>query len=160
MIDVEIAFTNAGALALAQKQVEQLYKLLDTVLPESRTAHNDTTLAPYLVVPGGVIYPIQWKSVKQRRAFFATNGFGKGIPTKRSGTLQQAWVLTLQRGKDDATFTMVNNSGYEQYVTGMAQQPFHAVTGWFSSDTIGERQGAALATQVSTDIVQAWAAQK
>ena len=30
-------------------------------------------------------YPIQWDSERQRRAFFATDGFGRGIPTERTG---------------------------------------------------------------------------
>jgi hypothetical protein len=30
-------------------------------------------------------YPVTWDSEKQRRAFFATNGFGHGIPYKRTG---------------------------------------------------------------------------
>ncbi len=37
--------------------------------------------------PGPPKYPIRWKSEKQRRAFFATDGFGKGIPYKRIGKL-------------------------------------------------------------------------
>lgn len=37
-------------------------------------------------VPGKPItYPVNWDSLKQRAAFFATNGFGKGIPYKRTG---------------------------------------------------------------------------
>lgn len=38
-----------------------------------------------------VSYPIKWDSEKQRRAFFATNGFGKGIPYKRTG--QTVWTV-------------------------------------------------------------------
>ena len=30
-------------------------------------------------------YPVTWDSERQRRAFFATNGFGNGIPYKRTG---------------------------------------------------------------------------
>jgi len=36
-------------------------------------------------IPGPVKYPIRWTSERQRRAFFATRGFGRGIPTKRTG---------------------------------------------------------------------------
>ncbi len=39
-----------------------------------------------------VSYPIQWDSEKQRRAFFATNGFGNGIPYSRTGDL--AWTVS------------------------------------------------------------------
>lgn len=38
-----------------------------------------------------VKYPIDWDSQKQRRAYFATNGFGKGIPYQRSHRYQLGW---------------------------------------------------------------------
>jgi hypothetical protein len=40
-----------------------------------------------------VVYPIQWDSVRQRRAFFASNGFGHGIPYRRQGRNEQGWKL-------------------------------------------------------------------
>lgn len=39
-----------------------------------------------------VQYPIRWDSLKQQRAFFATNGFGHGIPYKRTG--KTVWKMT------------------------------------------------------------------
>lgn len=36
--------------------------------------------------------PIRWDSDKQRRAFFATNGFGGGIPHKRTHKYRNAWT--------------------------------------------------------------------
>lgn len=38
-----------------------------------------------------VEYPVQWDSEKQRRAFFATDGFGKGIPYTRTGAYANGW---------------------------------------------------------------------
>jgi len=32
-------------------------------------------------------YPVQWDSERQRRAYFATNGFGSGIPYQRSNRM-------------------------------------------------------------------------
>ena len=46
-----------------------------------------------------VVYPIQWDTERQRRAFFATNGFGQGIPYKR-------------------THAMVNNTKLERVALG------------------------------------------
>jgi hypothetical protein len=44
--------------------------------------------------PGApVVYPIQWDSVRQRKAFFASNGFGHGIPYRRQGRYEQGWQL-------------------------------------------------------------------
>lgn len=39
-----------------------------------------------------ITYPVQWDSEKQRRAFFATDGFGKGIPYVRTGAYQRGWT--------------------------------------------------------------------
>jgi len=40
-----------------------------------------------------VTYPVQWDSERQRRAFFATKGFGKGIPYKRTFASSSAWQV-------------------------------------------------------------------
>lgn len=39
-------------------------------------------------------YPVQWDSEKQRRAYFATNGFGHGIPYQRQGKYEKGWTLS------------------------------------------------------------------
>ena len=39
-----------------------------------------------------VTYPIIWDSPRQQAAFFATDGFGKGIPTGRSGQHVGGWL--------------------------------------------------------------------
>ena len=39
-----------------------------------------------------VQYPIRWDSAKQRAAFFATNGFGNGIPYERTGNT--VWTVS------------------------------------------------------------------
>lgn len=49
-----------------------------------------------------ITYPVQWDSEKQRRAFFATNGFGHGIPYKRSNKYIQSGQV--QRFTDKVTF--------------------------------------------------------
>lgn len=38
-------------------------------------------------------YPINWDSEKQRKAFFATKGFWKGIPYKRTGDYVGQWKV-------------------------------------------------------------------
>jgi len=40
-----------------------------------------------------VTYPIQWDSEKQRKAYFASDGFGHGIPYKRQGHYEKGWVV-------------------------------------------------------------------
>lgn len=59
-------------------------------------------------------YPIQWDSDKQRRAFFATNGFGGGIPHQRTGKLAGGW----KRESLDNGFVLVNRFKGAKYVWG------------------------------------------
>lgn len=82
------------------------------------------------IVPGAPIYPIRWKSQRQRRAFFASNGFGKGIPTKRSYKLLKGWRVLYQRTGDGGFISLVNEVPYMKYVQGDEAQPFHLDTGW------------------------------
>lgn len=61
-------------------------------------------------------YPIKWDSEKQRRAFFATDGFGRGIPTTRTNRYTDGWKV-VKRGEG---YSLVNDSGYAQWVGGNA----------------------------------------
>lgn len=46
-------------------------------------------------------HPIQWDTERQKRAYFATNGFGGGIPTVRTDESPNAWkVIKTDRGAD------------------------------------------------------------
>jgi hypothetical protein len=46
-------------------------------------------------------HPINWDSEKQRRAYFATEGFGGGIPSHRTGRYQRSWRV-IRVGADYA----------------------------------------------------------
>jgi len=91
--------------------------------------------------PGKVKYPIQWTSEKQRRAFFATNGFGRGIPTVRSNKMVNGWILDTRAAKGRFTLVVRNPFDYAKYVVGAidfrsrnnalkSKQKFHDNTGW------------------------------
>jgi len=61
-----------------------------------------------------ITYPVQWDSEKQRRAFFSTNGFGRGIPTKRTGAYLAARSITaVENG-----YLMRNTAPYAMFVSG------------------------------------------
>lgn len=81
--------------------------------------------------PGPVKYPIEWTSQRQRRAFFASRGFGRGIPTKRSDQLKDSWVVVVGTQLRTNLITLYNPKSYAKYVyPGADQQKFHANTGW------------------------------
>lgn len=81
--------------------------------------------------PGPVKYKIDWTSVKQRAAFFASNGFGRGIPTKRTDQLRTSWSVKVSSYLVEHLVTLRNPKGYAKYVyPSPHQQRFHAKTGW------------------------------
>jgi hypothetical protein len=66
--------------------------------------------------PGApIFYPVNWDTDRQRKAFFATEGFGRGIPTGRSGDYQQGWriVEKLPRG-----YEMTNRAEGARFIGG------------------------------------------
>jgi hypothetical protein len=62
-------------------------------------------------------YPIKWDSERQRRAFFATGGFGRGIPTKRTGEYIGGFRVVK---KELRSYSLVNRVPYTKYVGGNA----------------------------------------
>jgi hypothetical protein len=70
--------------------------------------------------------PYKWQSDKQRRAYFATDGFGKGIPYRRSGKLKEGW----RSSADPYRKTLFNRVPYSQYVMGNRQQLGHLADKW------------------------------
>ena len=95
--------------------------------------------------PGKPKYPIAWQSERQRRAFFATNGFGRGIPTRRTGGATKAWRMSLKRGGGLIVSKISNPNKYLVYVryTRHRQtariQRMHLNTGWRNANTIIDR---------------------
>ncbi len=72
-------------------------------------------------------YPINWASNKQRMAFFASNGFGGGIPYRRTGKYPSGWKV-VQKGSTG--YTVTNDYEATQYIAGNAygqnQSSIHA----------------------------------
>lgn len=79
-------------------------------------------------------YPIIWQSERQRRAFFATKGFGKGIPTQRTGALQEAWAVNLTTDDTGGALTFDNSAPYSIYVQGDIMQRMHIASGYHNVD--------------------------
>ena len=73
--------------------------------------------------------PYQWQSDKQRRAYFASDGFGGGIPYRRTGNLSDGWVFS----STDSNWTTVkieNIEAYAGFVMGDEQQRGHIADKW------------------------------
>ncbi len=120
----------------------KLPTLMDTAFKRNVQRLSSRTLVRLRQTPGPVVYPIQWTTPLQRRAFFASDGFGGGIPTRRIGKLQKGWVAKIRGAPEGSIFVIENTATnrddvrYEQYVTGINQQRFHRNTGWQRSQDI------------------------
>lgn len=82
------------------------------------------------VVPGKPRYPLRWASERQRRAFFATDGFGGGIPYQRTNRLINSYDVILTDTASGAILSLTNSDPKAQFVVGDRAQPFHLDTGW------------------------------
>ena len=70
--------------------------------------------------------PYQWQTERQRRAYFASNGFGKGIPYQRTGDLANGWEQ-INSGVESR---VVNEVPYAPFVIDEFQQVGHKEDGW------------------------------
>lgn len=95
-------------------------KVVKSALQEVWIAAND--INNEMREPGKpIVYPVQWDSEKQRRAFFATDGFGRGIPTKRTGQGVGAWrAIKTENGAD-----VFNPLSHIVFINGRRQSRIH-----------------------------------
>lgn len=102
------------------------------VVPVLRTSFSN------LEIPR-VKRPIEWSNKhgdhRQRKAFFATNGFGGGIPTKRTGRLLRSFRFRTEISDRKVYVFIENAAKYFVFVMGRRQQPFHRNTGWPLAET-------------------------
>jgi hypothetical protein len=105
---------------------------------------------------GPVVYPIRWKSERQRRAYFATNGFGRGIPSVRTNRLVNTWTdqILIQGGV--LTVSAQNGVPYREFVTGDKQQPFHTRTGWYDDEQVTTFYGGLMAEATRAEWSAMW----
>lgn len=74
--------------------IARIKRFIESLQPASEDLLGQTVenIKTQMQVEGKPItYPVQWDSERQRRAFFATGGFGKGIPYQRTGGYIAAW---------------------------------------------------------------------
>jgi hypothetical protein len=113
----EFIGADVTGLAGIQEKLDKLYpyaadmgveaadeKVIELVSKEARPAYAQE--------------PFFWSSDKQRKAYFASNGFGAGIPYVRTHQLRDGWQ-TLGYGR---TQIVVNEVPYAGYVKQMATQ--------------------------------------
>ena len=151
MFSVQVAFDleqidaiRAAFIAAPQMTDERVRK---DVVPFVRHA-VDLTLR---VEPGPVVTPIEWTPSRhaadqrkrpnvwqfgapyysrQKAAFFATNGFGHGIPYRRRHELVKGWHVIGDYQGGFGGILITNDWDKAIYVVGHQQQKYHHTTGW------------------------------
>jgi hypothetical protein len=70
---------------------------------------------------------VRWDSERQKRAYFATDGFGGGIPYRRTGTYGRSWIIRRnpRSARVMAGYSLIGNAvqrgrHYSKYVGGDA----------------------------------------
>jgi hypothetical protein len=122
MEDVPQFIAIAGDEALSDIEDDFLRELQEEPSPSTGVAPN-------------------WTSRKQQQAYFASNGFGAGIPYSRKGKLAAAWSIAGELVNNVWEIIINNPSRAARFVYGSLaisniasaarfQQKFHAVTGW------------------------------
>lgn len=152
MIDTQIAF-DLPLLDRIQQQYRQAPQLVDEairmdIVPFARK-HVDTTLR---VEPGpaSAAYPLRWTPSRhpedrnkrpntrygyysrQKAAFFATDGFGGGIPYRRRHKIVRGWHVLGDYRDGFGGIRITHDSRIALFVFGMWQQQYLMDIGWAS----------------------------
>ncbi len=75
-------------------------------------------------------YPLEWTSEKQQRAYFVTDGFGAGIPYRRTHEYVQGWHVRGDYTHGLTAIEVYHDDEVVDFVAGRRQQRFHRITGW------------------------------
>lgn len=104
---------------------------------------------------GSTVYPIRWSRSKnpqdsgkrantaygyysrQKAAYYATNGFGRGIPSASSGNMRDQWRVDISPDTSGGEILeIVNDVSYSVYVSGVWMQPFHIDAGYADAQKV------------------------
>jgi len=149
VITVEIVPPSA-VLAQIQTAMQSAPRLMTTAYKRnmSRLASRWKQALSAEPPPAQQYYPIHWKTAKQRRAFFATDGFGRGIPSARTHELAKAWKVEVLSADAGGSIIVSNKNPAASYVygdeiNGLPRQPmFDASLGgipWLDADEVNFR---------------------
>ena len=119
---------------LVEKAPGEVRNILKNTI--SKSARKLVTKRMVKDIPKKPLYPIHWASKAQRRKYYATRGFYRGIPTKRTGGITK-WSVRTNYTKSKFGEITIDNKGsqnYYRYVIGDWQQRFHARTKWYNID--------------------------
>jgi len=107
---------------IVRQGLEQLRAALP-MIGRKRLYDAAVDLRDRMAVPGSQpVYPISWDSSRQKRAFFASDGFGGGIPTVRSDRYVEGWKVE----RADAGYRIKNTAPGAKYIGGSARGTYQS----------------------------------
>lgn len=136
MIHYQLTDTGLPALRRLRRNISQIEDRFNNAMLGKKGRLANKALRAITTRPGPAVKPIEWSSERQRRAFFATRGFGKGIPTKRTNELLDAWRVTFTKDGEGGIIALENPISYMRFVQGDQVQQFHLNTGYVQVDDV------------------------
>lgn len=111
----QVTFTFSPKLTLVQKFFERLRGAAPKVAAERLEAFADDVVRRMQKPGRKAPKHINWDSIKQRTAFFASDAFGAGLPFVRTDRYINAWVKVKN---SERSFTVQNTSPGALYIGG------------------------------------------
>ena len=131
--------------------------VIEQGLESVNTFLNDDSFQTSMYPPATPGAPFEWSSEKQRRAFFATDGFGRGIPTIRTFELARSGKFAVVKKFKSLYITYTNNTPYFKWVQGQFTQIIgHIRRGWKPVNTFVVDHGVFIKMQFEKGIKGAW----
>lgn len=140
-----------------KKKIKQLPNTFELVVKGKRGRIALRALQRISTEPGRPNYPLKWQTPRQRRAYFATDGFVRGIPSRRTGRQAESWSVEVVEGgliaatNSDIDIVLRSDSPVTPFIQDEHVQRFHLDTGWVQvSDVEDEFFADSLAFVVKT----------
>jgi hypothetical protein len=142
-------------IVIALKQIEfnldRLPERFQNAMKGERGFAANRAIRALRTVPGPPIHPIRWTNERQRRAYFASKGFGRGVPSRRGSPpeVTAGWRGEFIPTQDGGILALINESDHVDFVQGFRAQGFHLDTGWVqlsdvTDDFFRDAEGAAV----------------
>lgn len=136
MIRADVLLNPAYLGRVAQRVQAHPRRVLRVMAETMERQYSPPLLSQLASTPGPVKYPFEFATERSRRAFFATDGFGRGIPTRRTGALGRGYRSVVTISGDSVICVIGNVTPYRKYVKGPRQVPGHRRTGWDTDEPI------------------------
>lgn len=154
MVNVKVIVAD-DIIAAYNERIVTSPKLLETAFRRQITRLRKRILDTLQEDPGPVVYAnngrLRWKSEKQRRAYFATDGFGNGIPYRRTGQLLESYDVRIDPAGNGGSLLITNSDPSAPFVVGDDAQPYHLDTGWTQvADVVVEYEDIAADALIET----------